>query len=342
MEFEFKNKAASVLKLASHWRVKNAAARTSRFLWAIVHYVVIFGICFIILQPLIQKIANGFMSPDDILDPSVIYIPKNFETTFYSLSFEALKYWPTLRDTVVLCLLVGVLEVFSASLVAYGFARFKFPGRTVWFGLLLLAMIVPQIVILIPQYITMRTFDFFGLISLFKPGGVNLLGTFWPYILTSLTIMGFKQGLFVYLLRQYYRGIPKEFEESAYIDGCTKMGTYFRIIIPGAVVMLLACFLFATVWTWTDSFYVTYYMPPITPFGKRLISVTVEVVYLVIYKMGYVGAVGTPDYISQMPPVGYMVAAGNVAVLLAIAPLILVYTFMQRFFIESIERSGLK
>jgi multiple sugar transport system permease protein len=342
MDFEIGKKTESFVKLASHWRVKNAAARTSRIIWGIVHYVVVFGICFIVLQPLIQKIANGFMAPEDILDPSVIYIPKNFETTFYTLAFEALKFWPTLRDTIFLCLLVGVLEVFSASLVAYGFARFRFPGRSVWFSLLILAMIVPEVVILIPQYITMRTFDFFGLISLFKPGGVNLLGTMWPYILTSLTIMGFKQGLFVYLMRQYYRGIPKELEESAYIDGCNKLGTYFRIILPGAVTMLLACFLFAIVWTWTDSFFVTYYMPPITPFGKRLITVTVEVVYLVIYKMGYQGAVGTPDYISEMPPVGYTVAAGNVAVLLAIAPLILIYIFLQRYFIESIERSGLK
>jgi multiple sugar transport system permease protein len=330
------------LKIRANWKLNNAVGKTSRILWAIVHYVVIFGICFIILQPVIQKIANGFMSPEDIGDPSVIYVPKHFETTFYAFSFQALNYWSTLRDTIILCLMVGILETFSASLVGYGFARFRFPGRNVWFALLLLAMIVPQIVILIPQYITMRTFDFFGLIKIFRPEGVNLLHTLWPYILTSLTIMGFKQGLFVYLLRQYYRGIPKELEESAYIDGCNKLGTYFKIILPGATVILISCFLFAVVWTWTDSFYVSYYMPPLVPFGKMLITVTAEVVYLVMYKTGYQGQPGTSDYISEMPPVGYTVAAGNVASLLAIAPLVLIFIFFQRYFIESIERSGLK
>jgi multiple sugar transport system permease protein len=324
------------------WKVKLLASRMGRIIWAIVHYVVVFGICFIILQPLLTKVANGFMALDDILDPSVIYIPKNFSTMFYSLTYQGLNYWHTLRDTVFLSLMVGILQVFSASLVGYGFARFKFPGRSIWFSLLILAMIVPQIVILIPQYITMRTFDFFGLVSIFKPGGVNLLGTLWPYVLTSLTIMGFKQGLYVYLMRQYYRGIPKEFEESAYIDGCSKIGTYLRIIIPGATVMLLACFLFAFVWTWTDSFYLVYYLPPLEPFGKRLVTIVADVVYLVMYASGYQNQSGSGNYIFEMPPVGYSVAVGNVAVVLAILPLILIYAFLQRYFVESIERSGLK
>jgi len=321
-------------KTWDNWRANGWLKVLSRFALRLIHYVVVFGVCFIILQPVIQKLSNAFMAKDDILDITVIYLPKNFSTFFITSSYIKMDYWVTFFNTFALAAVVALLQVIASSLVAYGFARFKFPGRSLLFGLLIFTMVVPPTVILIPQYITFQNFDVFGLIGLFKPGGINLLNSFWPFVLTSLTVMGYKNGLYVYILRQHYRGLPKELEEAAYIDGSTRLGTFVRIILPSSYAMMVTCFLYSFVWQWTDGYYVSFYTPGFMTFSKELSTVVFEVTRVIMNDLGISDQV--------MPPLGYAVAIGNTASLLVITPLLVLFMFAQRFFVESIEHSGIK
>ena len=95
-------------------------------------------------------------------------------------------------------------------------------------------------------------FDLFGLIPLLNGGkSINLRGQVTPYVMMSLTCMGLKDGLYIYMLRQYFKGVPKSLEEAAYVDGCGTLHTFLKVMLPDAMPIITSCFLFAFVWQWT-------------------------------------------------------------------------------------------
>ena len=165
-----------------------------------------------------------------------------------------------------------------------------------------------------------------GIWSRFQDGyGVTLTNSFWPLIILSLSGLAFKNGLYIFMLRQFFRGVPDELEESAYIDGSGIMRTFFTIILPLSVPMMITVFLFAFSWQWTDEFYTglfftsttdTVLMPDIIGIPPSLVT----------------------DYAGQNL---YYSAIRNTCGLMIIAPLIVMYLFCQRYLVQGIERSGL-
>ena len=165
-----------------------------------------------------------------------------------------------------------------------------------------------------------------GIWSKFQDGyGVTLTNSFWPLIILSLSGLAFKNGLYIFMLRQFFRGVPDELEESAYIDGSGIMRTFFTIIIPLSVPMMITVFLFSFSWQWTDEFYTglfftsttdTLLMPDIIGIPPSLVT----------------------DYAGQNL---YYSAIRNTCGLMIIAPLIVMYLFCQRYLVQGIERSGL-
>ena len=159
----------------------------------------------------------------------------------------------------------------------------------------------------------------------------NLINTIWPFIIQAITCMGFKNGLYIYMLRQFFKGMPKELEEAAYIDGSGKLKTFTKIMVPSAVPMMVTVFLFGFVWQWTDSFYSTLYIPAQKVLSNALTSLTAEV-YSQYESFG-----GTMNFISP----GFASMMNNTGVILTIIPLILLYFVCQKSFVEGIERSGI-
>ena len=160
----------------------------------------------------------------------------------------------------------------------------------------------------------------------FKQSGVNIAKTYLPLILLSATGLAFKNGLYIFLLRQFFRGIPDELEESAYMDGCGTFRTFVQIILPLSIPMMVTVFLFAFCWQWTDDFYV----------GK-IIETTASNTLLV-------------DLVGKVPPslkLGYAgqtlyeTAIRNTCGLMIIAPLVVLYAFCQNFLVQGIEHSGI-
>ncbi len=331
------NKVAVIgTNIRDYARTHNLIKKVANLFWKLLLYCVVFGLCFIILQPFLLKISSAFMSTKDVLDVTVVYIPKHFSTTFPEHVFKVMEYWKAFFNSLWLSVMVGVLQVFFSALVAYGFARFKFPGRSLLFGLLIFTMVVPPFVTMIPQYLHFQNFDILGIYGLISgtSKGVNILNSVWPFILTSITVTGYKCGLYVYLLRQLYRGLPKELEEAAYLDGCSSFGTYFKIVMPSGTSMMVVCFMLSFVWQWTDSFFTGFYTPNMVTISQKLTSVVALASSSVMDEMGL--------SMGLTPPIAFATATGNTAVLLAVIPLFLIYLFAQRFLIESIEHSGLK
>lgn len=299
--------------------------------YVFIRALLLFGLCFMILQPLINKLSVSFMVQRDLYDATVISIPRNFTLGNYKLVDYLIDYWKCLGNSLWVSLVVSVLQVVACTLVGYGFARFKFPFKNFWFACVILVIIVPPQTIMSSLYIRFANFDIFGIIRGITGSSVNLQTSVLPYFLLSATCMGLKCGLYIYMLRQYFRGIPKELEEAAYVDGCGTLQTFIRIMLPDAKAMITSCFLFAFVWQWTDWFYTKMFLGKVQVLTKGLNSISGRLENYSEMMGG--GATVNEAYLQQIISTG---------VLMAIAPLIILYLFAQKGFVESLSQTGIK
>lgn len=304
----------------------------SRKAYQILRATLLFGLCFLILQPLLNKLSLSFMQEKDLYDPTIIVVPRNFTLNNYKLTSFLINYWKGLANSIGLSAIASVIQVAFCTVVGYGFARFKFPLKNLWFACVLLVIVVPPQTIMSSLYLNFRFFDIFGIFKLITGSTINLQNSILPYILLCMTCMGLKSGLYIFLIRQYFRGIPKELEEAAYVDGCGNFSTFIKIMLPDATPILTSCFLFAFVWQWTDSFYSKMFVGNMTLLSNRLTAITSLL----------------SDYLTSMngagsrPSVAYGQMMISTGMLMTIIPLLLIYIVAQKGFVESLSQTGLK
>ncbi len=300
--------------------------------WYIFRLLLMVGVCFVILYPFISKIAGSFMSLSDFRNATVRLIPRDFTLNTYTTLFVENDYPGAFMNTLFLSLACAVIQTFICCLIGYGLAKFKFKGGKLAMVLVVLTMIVPHQTLRLSLAMKFTYFDLGSITSLGTPGlfglfgfNINLADTFWPLVVMSLTGLAFKNGLYIFMMRQFFKGVPDELEESAYVDGSGVMQTFFRIIIPLSVPMMITIFLFSFAWQWTDNFYVETFM------AQRDFTLM-------------------PDIIKEIPEglktteAGYetfYTAIRNTGGLMIIAPLLVLYLFCQRYLIQGIERSGI-
>jgi multiple sugar transport system permease protein len=306
-----------MIKIMSKRKIMN-------FSWSFVRIVLLIGLAFIIVFPLIVKFSQSIKSVSDNLDSNVIFIPKNPTLKNYVIIMNSINYPVAFIYTVVFNTITSILQVFSCSLVAYGFARYKFPFKKFAFSMVILTMLIPPQSIMFPIWLRFKYFGFTNLFYFGKnlTGIVDMTDTVLPFLILSLTAIAFKNGLYIYLLRQYFTNIPKVLEEAAYIDGCGQIKTFFRIMLPSAIPMLVTVFLFSFVWQWNDRYYTGTLYPEIPTVANKLFNMKFEA----LQSMG--------DYLMQN-------LLSNAKLLLLIIPLLVLYIFTQNFFKESIARSGI-
>ncbi len=286
-----------------------------RGLWSLLRLGLIVGLSFVIIYPILQKIATAIKDKTDLYSPIVIWVPEHFTWDNFRQAIRIMDYWTTLGNTFTLSAMTTVLTAISCAFAGYGFARLKFKGSNLLFAGVILTILVPPTTILIPVYLNLKD--------------LNLLNTQWPFILTSLTANSMKAGLYIFIFRQFFRGIPKEVEEAAYIDGAGVSKTFGRIMLPNALPAIVTVLLFAFVWQWNDSFYTTTYLT------------TSKVMSIQLSSLPYNLGIMLSDGVSSRADPFYQSMVLDTGMLLAIVPLILIYIFVQRYFVESVERTGI-
>ncbi len=293
--------------------------------WAIFRYVLLIGIAYVILYPFIAKIAGSFMSREDFVDVTVKLIPRYPTLDTYKAIITENRYFEALWNTTIISLLCAVVQMITTMLIGYGLAKFKFKGNALLFYCVIFTMVVPHQALRLALFQKFRYFDMYGIIKLLTGNTLNLINTYWPLALLSFGGLAFKNGLYIFLMRQFFRGVPDELEEAAYVDGSGVFKTFVRIIVPLSVPMLITVFIFAFSWQWTDDFYTqlfftrtsTYLMPNIVTVPASLDTTSFEA-----------GMV-------------YSSAIVNTAALMIIAPLVIIYCFCQKYIVQGIERSGI-
>ena len=314
--------------------------------WPIFRFFILFGLCFVILYPLIYMLSTAFRPSAQMTDPSVIWLPKSFTLNNIKDVWGIMDFGPTLLNTVLLNLVCSLLSVVVCAVTGYGFARFNFKGKGILFAIVLMQIIVPPQITVIPLYLQWAFFKCAGLVKMVASAGastflginikwsddhtqayISLIDHSIVMYAPAIFANGIKSGLYILIFRQFFKGLPKELEDAAYLDGCGPFKTFIRIMVPNAASSFLTVFLFAIVWYWND-----YYVSSTFFINNHTVALALQKLSSTLDAQLFNNAqVGTRKKIVWLES----------GCLLTIAPILVMYCFLQKHFTEGLERSGL-
>lgn len=281
----------------------------------ILFYFIMCCISFIFLYPLLGAIITSLMSVGDLVDPSVTWLPTEWYMGNYAQAMKILDFWTSFFHSMLMSLVPAILQTAATAVIGFGLARFKFPGKKLMLILVIATFLIPQQVTLIPRYLL---FDKWNLLD-------NVFSVFLP----SVTGQGLYSTIFILVFMQYFSSYPVALDEAAELDGAGQWRIFLKIGIPMARSAIVMSVLFSFVWYWNETqqanllFGGAYHTLPmmLQQFNSR---------YEAMYGADVSGGITTANTAISM--------AGT---LLSILPVLLLYIFMQKQFVESIERSGI-
>ncbi len=323
------------------WSLKTKSKLTS-FLTALLRYLLLIVLGFLILRPILHMLAQAFMDPNELGSPTASWIPAKWSNEHLVVAYETLAYGKRLPYTFLTVLIQVICQLFPAMLAGYALARLEFKGRSLIFSLVVLTIIVPPQVLSLPQYMNFRHFDIFGLVTLFSGKSLNLIGSEGALYFLALTGQGLKGGLFIYIFRQFFKSLPKELEESAFLDGAGLFKTFWKIILPNAGAASLTVMVLSFVWNWNDMYFVNLFTNNdlnLMVRYNRAVSSMDEAINSVMRGSALLNSGG---YVLPVQNPLYQQTVANTLSFLIILPLIIFYLIVQRRFVAGVSHTGVK
>ncbi len=311
-------------------KTQTVRKHTARASYVLVRTILCIGFAYTILYPLIMMISRAFMAAEDLYDNSVVWIPKTFTLDTIKAMLKSLNYGEGLWNSFWISLVVTALQLVSCMMAGYGFARFKFPGRNLLFGGVIFSLLVPPQLIILPEYLNFRAFDIFGIFELITGEPINFLNTSLPIFILAATANGIKCGLYIYIFRQTFINMPVETEEAATVDGAGTIRTFLTIMVPGGMNAAITVALFSFVWQWNDLFFSEIYLKEQT-LSMSYAGISLETATSINPNFA--------DYNFYNTTI--QAAFKGTAVLLILLPLILIFLLLQKYFVDSVENSGI-
>ena len=283
-------------------------------------YIILTAFALLYLEPVLYMVSMSFKSATDITDATAKWIPHQPTLTSMKFAFDAMNVWPTfLSDrslwenlmrsnlfvSILTTFLPALIQVYTCAIAGYAFARLTFPCKRLLFVLLLLSYIIP------PQTV------FMPLTWVFRALGV--INSPMSFILPSVFGAGLKGSLFIIIYMQFFKKLPDQLEEAAYIDGASTYKVFFSVMLPLAKPAKITVFLFSMVWHWNET-------------------------YLTGLFYTRIGTLATALNAIKLPENDYsltIMAVKMAAALIFVLPMLVIYLFTQRNFTESIERTGI-
>lgn len=272
-------------------------------------YFLLIDGAFIFLLPILYMLIISFFTAEDLLDSSIRWIPVHFHWENYRDAFRMLHF----EKSVLVTLVVTVAAIFGqtvfCSLAGYALARINFPGKRWIFGAVLLILVIPAQAMILPNYIYFSR--------------LRLIRSLWPLVLPELLGNGLYGALFVFVFRQVFMGIPKDLEDAAAIDGAGIVKTFRVIIAPVVKSAYVTVGLFSFVWHWNE------YTRPLYYLDSQNQTLTLALSSLFVFDFRTGRTVATE-------------AVQGAGVILVMLPVILIYIFVQRYFVQGVQMTGIK
>ena len=298
---------------------------TAQILMEIFRYLFLLAVGYVVVFQLAYMVSYAFRPNAEMTDPSVVWIPKTFTLENFKNAYNLLDFGASLLNTVSVQVISGLIEIISCSFVAYGLSRTRFRGIGIIFAMVMVMILLPPQMTAVPMYLNYAHFDVLGVLKFVgdiigKELRPNLLDSGFVFWLPSVFGVGLRSGLFIFIYRQFFKGLPRELEEAASLDGASALGTFIRVVLPSSSVVILTVTIFSVVWHWNDYYLSVLFFNENYPLAVRL------------QQLG-TSAIGLGMYIDR----GLTMAA----CLIFILPVLIMYTILQRKFIQSIDRVGI-
>lgn len=260
-------------------------------------------IAVVMLYPIVWMFASSLKSPSDITNVSSI-IPKTLYWENYVNGWKGFgnySFTVFYKNSLIYAVVGTILQVVTSAVIAYGFARLRFLGKQAWFSIMLLTLMLPAQVIIIPQYIIFSQ--------------LGWLNSFYPLLLPRIG----GDVFFIFMIIQFIRGIPIDLDEAGMIDGCSKAGIFYHIILPQLKPALITAAIFSFYWTWND-------------FLGPLLYLTKPELYTISVALR---AFSDPSGITDWGAIFAMLS-------LSLVPVFVIFIVFQRYLVEGIATTGLK
>lgn len=315
-----KKKVSKIESMRIYLQNTNGKKLTKKIIFNIGLYLVLFDLAFVFIYPFLTMILDAFKSDADLMNSTVKWIPTEFTLVNFKLALKELNYLDYLKNSLIIVAIATIGHALVCSFIGYGFARYNFRGKGVLFGGVILSMLVPTQVIVFPLY--------------HMYAQAHFLDTYLPLLVPCFFGFGLRGGFYVFLFRQFFVGLPHEMEEAARIDGCGPLRTYLKIMLPMSKSSLLVCAVLSVVWHWNDSFEPGIYLNSAPQL--QLLTARIPEMYekLAQFSAETVEGINAADLVINQ---GTVMAA----TFLVILPLLVIYMFVQKQFMEGVERSGL-
>ncbi|MBQ9122451.1 MAG: carbohydrate ABC transporter permease [Lachnospiraceae bacterium] len=293
--------------------------KTGNIIAKIAIYFVLITVGFVYLQPIFEIIAKTFMSEADIIDPSVQWVPKGISFENLTIASGVLKLEETLKNSILWSGGMAIAQTVVAALTGYALSRYTFKFKKFWFVMIVLAFIIPTPVLMIPRLMMFVTAQ--------ETLAIQLIGTAIPQSLMAVFGQGVFSTVLILIFYTSFNMIPKVLDEAAQIDGASALKVFYFIVVKMSATTILVVFLFAFVWNWNETYITGTLMRnniALLPAKLSLFNSEFE---------DAVSAVGGGFKLNE----AYKMAA----TLISISPLLLMYAFVQKQFIQGIENTGI-
>jgi multiple sugar transport system permease protein len=281
----------------------SAGKRLRRRIWSVTAHVLLIGASILMLYPLLWMLAASFRPENEIFTSASIW-PSEWSIESYFRGWYGLRvsFGTFFLNSFLIAFLAVAGNLITCSLAAYAFARLKFGGRKFWFAMMLMTLMLPYQVTLIPQYVLFRE--------------LGWIDTILPLVVPKFLAV---DAFFIFLMVQFFRGIPRELDEAAMMDGCSAWRIYWKIMLPLSLPVLTTAAIFTFIWTWDDFFGPLIYLNEMRQYTVMLGLRT------------FTDSTGESDY-------GGLFAMS----VLSLVPIFLFFLFFQRLLIEGIATTGMK
>ena len=272
-------------------------------LFSVTAHVVLIGASILMLYPLLWLLSASFRPENEIFNSGTLW-PSEWSLDAYVRGWNGMRISFTVffANSFVISILCVIGNLITCSLAAYAFARLRFAGRNFWFAMMLMTLMLPYQVVLIPQYVLFRQ--------------LGWVDTILPLVAPKFLAV---DAFFIFLMVQFFRGIPRELDEAAQMDGCSPWRIYWKIMLPLSLPVLATAAIFTFIWTWDDFFAPLIYLNEMRQYTVMLGLRT------------FTDSTGESDF-------GGLFAMS----VLSIVPIFLFFLFFQRLLIEGIATTGMK
>lgn len=283
-------------------------------------YLVLIVISYIYLYPLLYMLVTSFMSVSDLVNDSVHWIPTSLNFDNFKQAFKVMDFKHTIFDTLELSVLPALCQVIVCCLTGYAFSRYRFKGKTIGWGLLILTFVLPSQATMVPTYLIFKN--------------MNIIGTVWAYALPAMLGQGFKSTIITLVFYLFFSQITTSQIEAASLDGAGHYRVFFYIALPGVGAAFIIGFLFSFVWYWNETYLTSMYISNSSIGNAK--SMTTLLVKLSQFEASYKllnegNGDNTLNEAIRM--------AGTV---ICVAPLLAVYFCLQKYFVQSVDMVGIK